>query len=202
MPSVIAEMGLIVQEKDPRKNEGVQKIKMHFHWSWTCKSCTINHSRLKIPINGPECWGSHMVCLCNIWFGHLFGISMRICQCQIQTCACCLASRPWCQGGKEECVLKNSRCFRTTGIGKGFGKELEDWKSLVSWRKQKAEGRSSQEEEKVLGHVLEQNSEEAACLERNSALSHLSQMCRWHQVQGWACCSLVGKQWLFAGLCV
>lgn len=31
MPSVIAEMGLIVQEKDPRKNEGVQKIKMHFH---------------------------------------------------------------------------------------------------------------------------------------------------------------------------
>lgn len=40
---------------------------MHFHWSWTCKSRTINHSPLKIPINGPECWGSHMVCLCNIW---------------------------------------------------------------------------------------------------------------------------------------
>lgn len=40
---------------------------MPFHWSWTCKSCTINHSRSKIRINGPECWGSHMVCLCNIW---------------------------------------------------------------------------------------------------------------------------------------
>lgn len=31
MPSGITEMGLIVQEKDPRKNEGVQEIKMHFH---------------------------------------------------------------------------------------------------------------------------------------------------------------------------
>ena len=31
MPSGITEMGLIAQEKDPRKKEGVQKIKMHFH---------------------------------------------------------------------------------------------------------------------------------------------------------------------------
>ena len=30
-PSGITEKGPIVQEKDPRKNEGVQKIKMHFH---------------------------------------------------------------------------------------------------------------------------------------------------------------------------
>lgn len=31
MPPGIKEMGIIVQEKDPRKNEGVQKIKMRFH---------------------------------------------------------------------------------------------------------------------------------------------------------------------------
>lgn len=47
-----------------------------------------------------------MVCLCNIWFGHLFGINVRICQCQIQTCACCLAPGQQCEGGKEEHVLK------------------------------------------------------------------------------------------------
>lgn len=35
----------------------VQKIKLHFHWSQTCKSCPINHSCLKIPINGLKCWG-------------------------------------------------------------------------------------------------------------------------------------------------
>lgn len=138
MPSGITEMGLIVQEKDPRKNEGVQKIKKHFHWSWTCKSHTINHSHLKIPINGPECWGSHMVCLCNIWFGHLFGISMRIRQCQIQTCACCLTSRQQCKGCKEEDVLKYSRCFRVTDI-RGSRKKTEAWESFVPRRKQKGE---------------------------------------------------------------
>lgn len=104
MPSGITEMGLIVQEKDPRKNEGVQKIKMHFHWSWTCKSRTINHSRLKIPINGVECWSSHMVCLCNIWFGHLFGTSMRICQCQMQTHACCLTLSSSVREGRKTCA--------------------------------------------------------------------------------------------------
>lgn len=106
MPSGITEMGFIVQEKDPRKNEGVQKIRMHFHWSWTCKSYTINHSHLKIFSNGPECWGSHMVCLCNIWFGHLFGISMKVRQWQTQTHGCFLTPGHHCKGEMEEHVLK------------------------------------------------------------------------------------------------
>lgn len=136
MPSGITEMGLIVQEKDPRKNEGVQKIKTHFHWSWTCKSHTINHSHLKIPINGPECWGSHMVCLCNIWFGHLFGISMRICQCQIQTCACCLTSSQQCKGCKEELCLNTVDASRWQIFGApGRSQKLENPLSLGESRR-------------------------------------------------------------------
>lgn len=129
MPSGITEIGLIAQEKDPRKNEGVQKIKVHFHWSWTCKSYTINHSHLKIRINGPECWGSHMVCLCNIWFGHLFGISVRICQCQIQTHVCCLTPGQQCEGGMKEYVYIHASGQWPTGV-LGRGRKAENLLSL------------------------------------------------------------------------
>lgn len=146
MPSGITEMGFNVQEKDPRKNERVQKIKMHFHWSWTCKSYTINHSHLKICINGPEFWGSHMVCLCNIWFGHLFGISMKICQCQVQTHACSLLGINVREKWKN---VSLNICFGTMNIG-GSGKEPEDRESIVSGRKQRAGAMFSQA--KVLEH--------------------------------------------------
>lgn len=47
-----------LQKKGTKKlRSWVQKIKLHFHWSQTCKSCLINHSCLKIPINGLKCWG-------------------------------------------------------------------------------------------------------------------------------------------------
>lgn len=57
----------------------------------------------------------------------------------------------------------------------GSKKKPEAWEFHVPGRQQKAEARFSQAKEKVLGHVWN-NSEEAACLERNSAPSHLSQM--------------------------
>lgn len=133
MPSGSTEMGLVVQEKDPRKNEGVQKIKMHFHWSWTCKSYTINHSHLKIRINGPECWGSHMVCLCNIWFGHLFGISMTICQCQVQTCACCFTPRQQCKERMEDVPLSYASGQWMSGLLPRRSGILCLWERAESW---------------------------------------------------------------------
>lgn len=50
-------MGFSAEKGTKKLRSWVQKIKLHFHWSQTCKSCLINHSCLKIPINGLKCWG-------------------------------------------------------------------------------------------------------------------------------------------------
>lgn len=112
-----------------------------------------------------------MVCLCNIWFGHLFGISMKICQCQIQTHGCYLTPGHRYKGEMEECVLKHML------PDDEYLKKPEDWESFISGRKQRAEVRFSQAK-------VQEHSEEAACLERNFASSRLSQMCWWYQGQG------------------
>lgn len=136
MPLGITEMGLIVQEKDPRKNEGVQKIKMHFHWSWTCKSCTINHSHLKIRINGPECWAP-------IWFVFVtFGLGISLesawesVSVRFRPSACCLTPGQQWKEAVEEHVLKYM--LRTMAIwGLGRSQKTKHPSSLGENRKLK-----------------------------------------------------------------
>lgn len=102
-------MGFSAEKGTKKKlRSWVQKIKLHFHWSQTCKSCPINHSCLKIPINGLKCWAAHMVHLCNIWASPWK--QCEISQCQSQT----LCTHPYIPARKISITpsLRSNICSR------------------------------------------------------------------------------------------